>query len=240
MNLLPYAFDPLLDLFCPTDCAGCDAARGPLCPECEVALRSLPLRASPPAGLRPLTIWLGDYEGPLRGLIRASKFRRSGFHGRWLSHRMGELLAGRPGLLATTDALVLPPVEPTRQPYHPAWSLAQELGARFRLPVLPHVLRRQGNARVRHLARRARGEHATSTLHPDRAVPTGVRRVALVDDLWTTGATARRVATVLARQGVEVVMWVFLARTPRRRRHPSRIPEVREPLKIALQAGRFA
>ena len=257
MDLLTHTLDPLLRLFLPTPCVGCDTPAGPLCRPCAQDLGDLPLRADPGQGLRPLTLWLGPYKGLLRNLIRASKFRRHPFHGHRLASRLGEHLARRPGLLATTDALVVPPVEPERRLFHPAWLLAEHLGARLRLPVLPDLLRRHGSTRARHLAGRARAEHAARTLLPGRRVPAGIRRVALVDDLWTTGATARRMTTVLAGQGVEVVLWVFLARTPQRRRRPSRIPcpggphlcggEKKrldrthgEPLKIALQAPGFA
>lgn len=258
MDLLALALDPILQAFFPTFCLGCSAPGRTLCPGCTRDLCAGPLRAEPPGGLRPLAVWLGSYDGALRGLIRAAKFGQRDYQAARLAGILEEKLARRPGLLATADALVLPPVERDRRGYHPAWAAAMRLGDRFALPVLPDLLRRPpGLGRARHLAGRARAEHVARALLPGRPAPKGVRRVVLVDDLWTTGATARRIGAVLSRQGIEVVLWVFLARTPQRRRGAARIPSAgplhlsrgeksgadhrpREPLKIALPAPGFA
>ena len=92
--------------------------------------------------------------------------------------------------------------------------LAEELGRRWGLPVAPLLARRAGSRRQRGLGRserQANVQGAFRLLGPGR--PPG--RVALVDDVYTTGATVSAAAAALLEAGAEQVEVVTLARAVR-------------------------
>jgi len=97
--------------------------------------------------------------------------------------------------------------------HHPAERLALALGERWELPVLG-VLSRQRTSRPQRgssLAdrrRNVRGAFAAGEAPP---------AVALVDDVYTSGATASAAATALRKAGAREVQVVTLARTLRLR-----------------------
>ena len=114
----------------------------------------------------------------------------------------------RPG-----DPLTFVGAEPSRRQargHHPAEALARELGARWELPVLQLVTRAPGS-RQRSLTlvdRRANVRGAFSA----RASP---RRIVLVDDVYTSGATAHAASSALRRAGAGHVEVVTFARAVR-------------------------
>ena len=101
-----------------------------------------------------------------------------------------------------------------RRGHHAAEALAHELGRRWELPV-ERVLRRTRRARPQrgldHVERRrnVRGAFAASGRAP--------RSVVLVDDVYTTGATANAAASALRREGTRRVDVVTFARAIRHR-----------------------
>jgi ComF family protein len=159
---------------------------------------------------------LGGYRGELRRAILAMK-RPSNEP---LAVALGQLLLARREheLKACNLDLVLPIpmywrrrlVRKTNGPDR----LAAELGRGLGLPVLARVLRRcrntlpQKNLVPRERFRNVRGAFR---LAGRRSGLTG-RRVALVDDVMTTGATADEAARLLKRAGAATVVVVVLAR----------------------------
>ncbi len=96
--------------------------------------------------------------------------------------------------------------------HNPAERLARELADRWELPCLPLLERtRGGRQRDRSAVERrtVRGAFRATTASP--------RRVALVDDVYTTGATAASAASALRAMGARQVHVVAFARTLRRR-----------------------
>ena len=99
-----------------------------------------------------------------------------------------------------------------RRGHVPAERLARALASRWELPV-QSLLRREGTGRrqtgLPRAARRANVRDAFTA--PSRAPP----RIALVDDVYTTGATASACASALRRAGARRVEVVCLARAVR-------------------------
>ena len=97
--------------------------------------------------------------------------------------------------------------------HRPADALARELGQRWELPVEP-LLRRSRSRRAAAAGLGLPSGAATSrgAFAPARASPS---RVCLVDDVYTSGATAAAAASALRRGGARQVEVVTLARAVR-------------------------
>ena len=201
-------------------CAGCardyfasGAARCPVC-ALRVAVAGSRcgqcLRASPHYDA---TVALADYAPPVDRMIAALKF-----NGRLpLADVFGRLLARAAApVLTDVDALCPVPLAFERQAergFNQAHAIARRIARDSRRPLRPELL-----LRIRHTAaqmelpqdarrRNVRGAFAA------RGDLAGLR-VAVVDDVMTTGATLDEVAAALKRAGASAVLNLVVARTP--------------------------
>ena len=113
--------------------------------------------------------------------------------------------------------LVFVPADPDRRlrrGHHPAEQLARELAHAWDLSLEPLLVRVRGSPRQRELTRVERRRNVASAF---RAVAAAPRRVTLVDDIYTTGATANAAAAALRKAGAREVHVVTFARTIRLR-----------------------
>jgi len=197
----------------PPCCACCgypfefDPGPGALCGACT--------RAHPAYGRARAVL---RYDDASRELILAFKHadRTDGApaYGAWLARAGGELLA---------DAELIAPVplhwsRLFARRYNQAALLAWALGRQSGIPVLPDLLHRRrrtpSQGRLSATARRRNVAGAFSVRLPRRPEIAG-RRVLLVDDVLTTGATAEACARVLLREGAAAVDVLTLARVVR-------------------------
>lgn len=157
----------------------------------------------------------GRYEGSLRECVHLMKFRDR----RELSAAMGlfmaEWLAREiPG--SVYDALVPVPIAPERmreRGFNQALDLARALGRRAGIPVEPRALGRAGGRPAqRTLTRAARRANVRGVFSvPDPGAVRG-RRLLLIDDVYTTGATVGECVKALRRAGAAAVDVFTLAR----------------------------
>jgi predicted amidophosphoribosyltransferase len=115
------------------------------------------------------------------------------------------------------DVITYIPPDPSRllvRGHHPAERLARELASRWGLPHAALLVRagRTPSARQTSLARADRLKNARGAFVAVAKTP---RRVILVDDVYTTGATVSAGATALRRAGGREVEVVTFARTVR-------------------------
>jgi predicted amidophosphoribosyltransferase len=97
--------------------------------------------------------------------------------------------------------------------HHPAERLAVEVGRRWELPVLDVVDRTRPVRPQRGLQRAERRRNVSGAFRP-RQVDIAPR-VALVDDVYTTGATAAAAASALRAAGAREVHVITFARAVR-------------------------
>jgi predicted amidophosphoribosyltransferase len=99
-----------------------------------------------------------------------------------------------------------------RRGHHPAERLARELGRGWQLPVRSLVARTGSSRRQRGLSLEDRRRNVAGAFCPAGAGPAAV---ALVDDVYTSGATANAAASALRKAGARRVHVVTFARAVR-------------------------
>lgn len=219
----------LLDLVLPARCVACGRAADALCADCRAGLQLL----SPPSCTRcgAPTAWPVErcrecagrrlafasaraavvYEGAARAVVGAWKERGL----RRLAALAAELVAARVEPPAADVITYIPPdaVRQLRRGAHPAELLARELASRWNLPCAPLVARTATASRQTGLPYAERRRNVHGAFEPlARDVP---RTVVLVDDVYTTGATASAAGTALRAGGAVRVDVVTFARAVR-------------------------
>ena len=217
----------MLDLLLPQRCVVCGCGRTQLCAGCR---EELP-RIEPPLCARcgAPTAWpvercrecagrrlafagaraAGGYDAAARRLVHAWKERGL----RRLAAEAAQLVVDRLPP-PEVDALAFVPADLGRRlerGHNPAERLALELAALWELPCVSLLERTRGG--------RQRGSSAAerrTVRGAFRATGTAPRRVAVIDDVYTTGATASASATALRAAGARRVEAIAFARVLRR------------------------
>lgn len=195
--------------FC--DCCGYpfayDPGAGTLCGVCA--------REAPPFDRARYVM---RYDDASKGLVLGFKHRDrtegAPAYAAWLARAGADLIA--------EAELVAPvPLHPIRlftRRYNQAALLCQALGRLSGLPVVPDLMVRRrhtpSQGRLSAAARR-RNVSGAFAVHPARRARLQGRRVLLVDDVMTTGATVTACAKVLRRGGAAAVDVLVLARVIR-------------------------
>jgi competence protein ComFC len=99
-----------------------------------------------------------------------------------------------------------------RRGHNPAERLADELGKRWQLPVLPLLARASGVRPQRGLPLAERRRNVRGAFNAVRRAPS---RLVLVDDVYTSGATVSAAASALRKAGARRVDVVTFARAVR-------------------------
>jgi ComF family protein len=202
-------------------CVGRFAEPVPRCPGCAIRSEASRLcvdclRRPPPFDAAVAAV---DYAFPWDGLITRWKFHGQPELTRGLASRLVDAVRRSPD--ARVDLLLPMPLGDKRlreRGYNQAWELARIASARLGLPSSSDVLRRWRD--TPHQVGLTRSERAANLRHalwvdPALAGPLQGRRVALIDDVMTTGASVEAASRALKLAGAgQVQVWV-LARTPR-------------------------
>jgi len=157
----------------------------------------------------------GFYEGSLRTLIHLFKY--SGM--KPLAGPLGRLLDRALPPEIPFDAVVPVPLywrKKWSRGFNQSELLARHVARRRGIPVL-HALRRKRNTATQAgLANAGRRRNVAGAFTERAAGAIRGKRILLIDDVMTTGATANACATVLKRCGAKSVSLLTLARVDRR------------------------
>jgi ComF family protein len=220
----------MLDLLLPQRCLGCSRNGPQVCSACSDGLRRLHAPLCSRCG-RP-TVWPVSrcrecegrrlafararaavaYDDPVRRIVAAWKERGLRRLVAWAAELVVEVVP-RPD----ADALTFTPADRDRRlkrGHHAAEALALELARRWDIPSEQLLLRPRAARRQRGLDQQARRRNVRGAFAASRRGP---RSVVLVDDVYTTGATANAAASALRRAGARRVEVVTFARAIRLR-----------------------
>jgi ComF family protein len=156
--------------------------------------------------------YLSAYQTPLKELIQKGKF----YDNLAIFKVLGQLLAQQILQQGYDPDLVLIPVplhsnRLVDRGYNQANEIALPLAKILQLPINNQVLIRSHEAKTQHLlTKQQRILNADKLFEVKATVP---NKVAIVDDVFTTGATIRSICTCLQNAGVEIVEVWIIART---------------------------
>ncbi len=227
-----------LNTLYPPTCLSCRAATGQadaLCPACWRAMRFIerpfcdrlgtPFEqdlgegllspqaiADPPVFRRARAVARFE-DGPARRLIHRLKYSDRGDLARPLGAWMARAGAD---VLADSDAIVPVPLHPLRlwkRRFNQAAALAQAVAAESGKPFEPRWLMRVKSTRSQvGLTREQRAANMQGAFRAAPGAPLRGLRIALVDDVLTSGATANAAARALLRAGAADVDLIVFAR----------------------------
>jgi predicted amidophosphoribosyltransferase len=222
------SLEPLLGLLLPLRCLGCGAAGAALCEGCVDRLRWLnghlcalcgAPRPQPEERCRECRSRRLAFASARAAVAYDDALR--GFVGGWKERGVRGATPLAAGLVIgavlrpEVAALTYVPPDPDRalrRGHHPPERLARELGLRWALPVAPLLARRAGSRRQRGLPRALRQANVEGVF---RALGPAPLTLALVDDVYTTGATVSAAAAALLAAGAGRVEVITLARAVR-------------------------
>jgi len=218
----------VLDVVLPDRCAICKVPGSALCGTCRAALTRLvpptcercgspgpwPVRRCVECAGRRLAFASARsaivYDANARALVRAWKEGGRRSLAREASSLVAELIPA-----PAVEGLVPVPGDPERAWRRgdvPARALASELSRAWGPPLLDVLERLRPLPRQRGLSLDARRRNVRDSVRAGASLPTGV---CLVDDVYTTGATADACARACRRGGARRVQVVTLARAVR-------------------------
>lgn len=190
----------------------CDRCGGPLdndrldlCPECANRIRYFHLARS-----------YGFYEGGLAELIKALKYQGERALSKELARYLYEIADGvREQIGATYEAITFVPMtkpELKERGFNQAALLAKDLGKALGVEAFPTLIKvRETEAQTKLKAKdrleNLKGAFSCATPGPY------CKSILLIDDVYTTGATANECSKVLKEGGYEQVLVLTVART---------------------------
>jgi predicted amidophosphoribosyltransferase len=218
----------LLDLLVPRRCAACSRLGTILCGACRAGLP--PLRGPRCRRCGAPTAWPVErclecsgrrlafasaraavaYHGPVRPLVAAWKERGL----RLIAAEAADVIASTVERPCVAALVFVPPDgdRSLKRGHHPAERLARELGARWELPVVRALGRTRAPRPQRGLSLAARRQNVAGAFSARARVPS---RLGLVDDVYTTGATASAASSALRAAGARHVEVLTFARAVR-------------------------
>jgi ComF family protein len=214
-----------LNVFLSGSCALCDRpTTASLCPSCQRQVQQTQLPHplyQGQAGL-PVISW-GAYEGSLKQCIASLKYDHRQDVGQWLGVELAQtwLRLGTANTQNRSRPLIVVPIplhgtKLEKRGFNQAEVLARWFCRCTGLPLHSQLLRRVQLTQAQHsLNRQERFHNLARAFDVD---PQQVRRLSpsavwLLDDIFTTGATALAAAQVLRRHGISVAGICTVART---------------------------
>ncbi|MGH7230020.1 MAG: ComF family protein [Nitrospiraceae bacterium] len=218
----PLADDPI-PFFCRSCWSTIQPLGGPACPRCGRPFSSRetlvfspdhlcgPCRMQPPAYTQAWSFY--PYIEPLHDAIRLFKYQKKVA----LAGALGDLLMDVPLPVPNVDVVMPVPLHPARlreREYNQSLLLADRLNRRLRLPLsYDNLIRSRHTPPQTELSRAVRLKNLRRAFVVLRPAEVLGKRILLIDDVMTTGATVNECAKTLRKAGASDVYVCTLART---------------------------
>lgn len=199
-----------LNLLLPISCAGCDAPDTALCEECRAALSPRPQQQVLNLAGGSIAVSSGlSFDATTARVIR--RLKEEGRTG--LARPLAPALAEAVSSLDAAGSIIVP-MPTSRAAYRRrGYRVPELLAARAGLDVVRLLKPVRRTQDQRGLGRADRRRNVSGSL---RATDAAARRVIVIDDVVTTGASLAEAVRALRAAGAEVVGAATAAATPRR------------------------
>ncbi len=213
----------ILDLAYPVKCPSCGKpltdADGPhACRKCVSAIRPNPRppESDPKQFSFSVAYSACMYDGPMKELIHAFKYRRKRILSKLFSTILSNFVAERAEISWDIDALTFVPMHPERRrdrEFNQSELLARGLAEAFSMSASALLQKTMRTSSQNELTREDRliNLRGAFRMNPD-AYPITGKRLLLIDDVMTTGATLDECSRVLAKAGAAEIRCLTLAR----------------------------
>lgn len=211
----------LLDFLFPPHCPLCHAyveSRGGWCPQClKQAVQPHRLPLSVPMQTVLADAWaLGVYRGSLRDLIRHLKYQQKRSNLPYIETFL-QSAAVRPQLqrmLAVIDLAVPVPLYPAKEKqrgFNQTELIFSSFLSRQHIPLARCLMRIRPTRPMYELNERERAENLKNAFAVEDSAQLAGKNILLLDDIFTSGATAGECARVLKAAGAKAVYVLVLA-----------------------------
>ena len=224
---------PALDIIYPHYCGGCGAQGKSVCPACEKAFEKIDEEACCPLCGR----WIGkrvicgactgnrtyfteghfgfSFQGPLREAIHSFKFAGRKDVGRHLVQLLSPYVQSMSDRFDVIAPLPVTEKRLKERGFNQSYIIAEELGGLTGKPINYTSLRKiRETADQYSLSREERRRNIRGAFAVENGREITKNRILLVDDLFTTGNTAREASRVLLKAKAQKIVLFTLARTP--------------------------
>lgn len=205
--------ESLLYIIFPEKCLLCGKTGKHLCSECRAKIKYPASAEMPPCEGADILVSCSLYEGIIKKLIRKLKFSGK----RAAAPIIGEIMAyqlTRIKEMKLCDCIVPIPLHKERlaeRGFSQTLLIASELSARTGLQVSSGMLKKTVNTPFMYkLDRKSRKKNAAGTFLA--AEEAAGRKILLIDDIYTTGATMSEAAKELKRKGASFIFAAAAAR----------------------------
>ncbi|MFH1361317.1 MAG: ComF family protein, partial [bacterium] len=201
-------FESALDLIFPPKCEVCKKpGREHLCPECFAEIKFM----KPHMGIYSVAV----YEGVLRQAIRRFKFNKRKKLAQPLGVLMVQYLSQTPLEMKELDLIIPVPLHKKRHQergFNQAEHLANVVGKYHEIPVQPVLERVKNTLANFDLPREKRFHNIREAFQVTDQAAVENKRVLLLDDIYTTGATIAECSATLKKAGAKRIEILTLSR----------------------------
>lgn len=206
--MLNKLLDPILDLVFPPKCEVCkQPGKAHLCPDCFSKIKFM----KPHLGIYSVAV----YEGTLREAIKRFKFHKRKNLAKPLGILLVQYLSQTPLKIEELDMIVPVPLHQKRfgeRGFNQAEHLAQVVAKYHELPVVNAIQRIRNTKANFDLPRNERFANVREAFAVTQKGQVENKRVLLLDDIYTTGATIAECSKVLNAAGAKRIEILTLSR----------------------------